>query len=198
MLQLSIAGMSAAACLIAGAIVRHQMVIDQGFWLVEPVFYVRLVEHGVTATERWLFIGAYIAVASITLWLYIRDPKYSLAGPVAELSIGFLIGGVLANGVELASLGAVTDFVGIRTAGIYSAGDLTMTAGIGLLPFLVYQGMPRAAGNRRVGLTAIACVLLVFFGLVIPDRRVIAYVVVIDAVVVGVWWSLRRWQRNSL
>ena len=195
MSQLSIAVMSAATSLIVSAIVRRELVLNQGFWVVEPVLYVRLVEHGGPDSFRWFAVVAFLAAALVITWLWSTSFK---PDGVTDVAIGLLAGGALANVVEIATLGAVTDFVGIRTAGIFSPGDLAMTVGFGLMPFAVYHGASHLNRSRRIGWTAAVCGLLIFLGLVVPDRRAIGYVVVIDGVVVGALWCLRRFRAAQL
>ena len=107
-----------------------------------------------------------------------------------EVLTGLLLGGGAANAVEALTLGGVTDFIGVRTAGIYSAGDVALDLGVALIPLTVWQAIGAHRLRIVVGTAAVAPVIL----LAVSGSRtgiLVAYLTVLVAAAVGVT-SLRK------
>lgn len=56
-----------------------------------------------------------------------------------EVMGGLVLGGVLTNVLEVLRMGSVTDFLGIRWLGVFSAGDIAIDAGAALAPIAAAQ-----------------------------------------------------------
>lgn len=117
------------ASLIVGFLVRRT--VTDAFWVVRPVLYFTRVEHMVGQEHQALFWVAAVVAIGVLVVLYRIHPSAA-----ATLSVvgGLMVGGTAANHVEAAVLGGVTDFIGIRTVGIYSAGDMAIDVGMALIP----------------------------------------------------------------
>jgi len=64
---------------------------------------------------------------------------------LVRIALGVAIGGALVNSIEDTLTGSVTDFLGMSTIGIWSAGDIS------LWPAILVIGMAWAANPRAVG-----------------------------------------------
>ena len=120
----------------------RSVALNHGFWVVEPFLYLHPTEN-----LRWRGTGPLILVwvatlaGAAALVLFIRGLRKAYLQVPATLEIlgGLLIGGFVANDLEIVIKGSVTDFIWVRAAGVYSAGDIAMALGIALLPLAAVQ-----------------------------------------------------------
>jgi lipoprotein signal peptidase len=143
--------------------VRHQLTLGQVIWLVRPVLYVRHVQNGdvlpALVSIAFLALGALMFVVRGFL-----RPSGSGSSRLLDSVLGLVLGGALANQLEVLIIGSVTDFIGIRTIGVGSAGDLLMDVGLSLGPVAVArfeEGISRRAFNCALVYAVVVAIALV-------------------------------------
>lgn len=99
----------------------------QTTWLVFPILYVDHEQHArlLVGTPSRLLLFALIAITGVITVRYVI--RLSLW---ARLAFGIAFGGAFANAGEYSIAGSVTDFVGIASLGIWSAGDICTLLGL--------------------------------------------------------------------
>lgn len=123
-----------AATLGIDALVREWIPEGRSFWIVQPVLYVAHRQSLDSPAALALPVGGAALAFAAVLVLMIRQRSPG-ASPILEITAALVLGGVLANLVEVGAFGSVTDFLGIRgSGGIYSAGDLAFDLGVALFP----------------------------------------------------------------
>jgi lipoprotein signal peptidase len=145
-------------------IVFHALPVDGGRWLLQPVLYVTHDEHSAGAPG----IGTELSTLATVLGVIVVGSVFALflaahCSLIVRIASGVAIGGALMNATEDVATGSVTDFVGIHTMGIWSAGDLS------LWPALLVISVAWAASPRAVGGLPSWMVLTVWGGLVVID-----------------------------
>ena len=109
-------------CLVAGALVRQAIGLGNGFWLTDPWLYVRHGQHMQPASGL-LGMGIIAAGAGLVLVTHMVASENLESSGLLRAAVGIGVGGMLANAVELLLSGSVTDFIGVHTSGVWSAGD---------------------------------------------------------------------------
>ena len=116
--------------------------MNHGFWVVESFLYLQPTEH-----LRWRGTGPLILIwvatfaGAAALVLFIRGlRKADVKVPFTlEILGGLVLGGAVSNDLEIVIKGSVTDFIWVRAAGVYSAGDIAIALGIAMLPLAAVQ-----------------------------------------------------------
>jgi len=121
------------ASLTAGAIVRHELAIGQGFWVVAPELFVRH-DQNLNLPLGLVGLGT-VALAILLGGAVVAIARAAPERPGLLLAVtGIGVGALLADAAEAVTRGSVTDFLGIRASGVFSAGDIAYLAGGALLP----------------------------------------------------------------
>ncbi len=160
-----IASIATAALLFDSLItyvVFHGLPVDRARWLLQPVLYVTHDEHSAGApgigTELSTLATLLGVIVMGFVYLFLMAAHCSL---IVRIASGVAIGGALMNAIEDVATGSVTDFVGIHTMGIWSAGDLT------IWPAIFVVSVAWAANPRAVGGLPRWMILAVWGGLVV-------------------------------
>lgn len=138
-------------CLATGAIVRRSVPIRHGYWVVESFVYLRPNEHlRFRGTGALILIWIATLAGAAALVLFIRGLRKAEVQVPATIEVlgGLVLGGFVANDLEILIKGSVTDFIWVRAAGVYSAGDIAIALGIALLPLAAVQFF---SGHSPVG-----------------------------------------------
>ena len=143
--------------------------LNHGVWVVESFLYLHPTEH-----LRWRGSGPLILVwiatlaGAAALVLFIRGLRKANVQVPATLEIlgGLLLGGFVANDLEILIKGAVTDFIWVRAAGVYSAGDIAIALGIALMPLAAVQFFSDHSPLVRILIGFGVAATTVVFGLV--------------------------------
>ena len=131
------ASVACVASLAAGAYAREHVAMNHWFWLISPVLYIKHVQNLNTAVP--LVPIMILAAGSLPLLLWALRSSHPEAPSLLDGCAGLIVGGGLANYAEIVTLGSVTDFLGVRTAGIYSMGDVAQLVGYSLFPIAIVQ-----------------------------------------------------------
>src|SRR2546430_1738970 len=121
--------------LTMGSLIRQYVGTGRSFWIVDSLLYIAHTEHG-TAVPAWGIAALVVSLtAGALLLVTIHRTGRSYAG-VPEILLAMVLGGSLANILELVMRGSVTDFFGIhfRGGGVYSSGDIAIGIGGAFLP----------------------------------------------------------------
>jgi hypothetical protein len=135
----------AAASLAVDALVRAWFPVGRSFWIFQPVLYIAHWQNLDSPPAVALPVGGALIAIALVLVRGIRRglPRSS---PILELTAALVLGGALANAVEVLTVGSVTDFLGIRgSGGIYSASDIAFDVGVALLPLTAFKVAARSA-----------------------------------------------------
>lgn len=158
----------AAATLLLDSLITYIAVsalpLDRARWLLQPVLYVTHDEHSAGAPGIGTELSTLTTLAGVIviggLLAFFSAGHCSL---IVRVASGVAIGGALMNAIEDVATGTVTDFVGVHTMGIWSAGDLSLW-----LAFIV-ASVAWAANPRAVGGFPRWMVLFVWSGQVVID-----------------------------
>jgi lipoprotein signal peptidase len=152
------------------ALVREWIPEGQSFWIIRPILYMAHRQNLDSPAALALPVaGAALAFAAV-LVLMVRQRSPS-ASPILELTAALVLGGVLANLVEVGAFGSVTDFLGIRgSGGIYSAGDLAFDFGVALFPLTAYK-VAVPISHHRTALLVGAIGFLVVIAIALMNPR---------------------------
>jgi hypothetical protein len=173
-----------AATLGIDALVREWIPEGRSFWIVQPVLYVAHRQSLDSPAALALPVGGAALAFAAVLVLMIRQRSPG-ASPILEITAALVLGGVLANLVEVGAFGSVTDFLGIRgSGGIYSAGDLAFDLGVALFPITAYK-VAASISLHRTALVAGAIAFLVVVAIAVANPRSFG-VAVLAAVMVAV------------
>jgi len=171
-------------CLVLDAFVRELIPESRSFWIVQPVLYVAHWQNLDSPASVEVSVGTIallMAVVAVRI-IRTRSPRASL---VLELTAALMLGGALANLVEVATIGSVTDFVGIRgSGGIYSSGDLAFDVGAALLPLTAFK-VAATMSRRRTALIAGAAAYLTVIVVGLTDPRSFGVVILATIIVVA-------------
>ena len=181
----AISSVTCLASLLLGFLVRRGL--TEAFWVVRPVLYVTWVEH-VVEPKYQAFAWAQTAVFTIVLSILIYAVRNSEPRLRITLSVigGLMVGGSFANHIEAAAVGGVTDFIGIRTVGIYSAGDIGIDVGVALLPIAAVNLAAEYRVSFRLPLGVVVAVFVMLIALVTAHPApVVGYLVVPVSGLVG-------------
>ena len=127
---------------VVGLNLRERFVIEVfPPWVHFTMAWNRGVNFGLFASDsdvaRWFLVALALAI-SLAVWIWVRREG---AGPMLQVSTGFLVGGALGNALDRVVWGAVADFLNITCCGIrnpyaFNIADVAIFAGaIGLLLF---------------------------------------------------------------
>ena len=171
-----------------GALVRQQLSLEQGVWLVPPYLYIRHVEH-VLGEVPILNVLMFIFAAGILTVLIARlQTRVSM---LVIAAAALILGGDGGNLAELVARVAVTDYVGINPIGTFSAGDLAMDIGLSLMPVAVAAREQDLRARVAVGGGAYLVIALV--GLLTEHIFEPALLTVVTGFGVAYWvWRSRR------
>ena len=190
-----------------GIYVRHWMPIHTGWWLIRPVLYLDHVENsvgplGLEGRAGRLATGILTAAGTALLvWVYTTARQSQLF----KTSIGLLLGGGIANTYEVVALGSATDYLGVRTLGIFNVADIAINAGLLLMisswrPRV--ETYPRWVTARRLVLFAVGmCSVEAIFALIdlshgrTSRTKTTVLLIVVSATVV--WLQSRRDQQRA-
>ena len=171
------------ASLAVDALVRELIPEGRSFWIVQPVLYVAH-RQNLDSPAVVQVSGGSVALLIAVIAVSIIRNSIPRASPILELTGALILGGALANLVEVATRGSVTDFLGIRgSGGIYSAGDLAFYVGVALFPLTVFKLVARMSRRRTAVIAGAAAYLIVVvvgltdsrsFGVVILTTIVLA------------------------
>ena len=143
-------------------IVYRGLPADRARWLLKPVLYLTHDEHSAGAPGFGTELSTLATLVGVLViggvLAYFAAAHCSL---LVRIALGVAIGGALLNAIEDIAVGSVTDFVGIHTMGIWSAGDLTMW------PAIVVIGMAWAADPHAVGGFPSWMILVVWAGQIV-------------------------------
>ena len=184
---------SCLGSLIAGLVVRAQF-RGRSHWLVQDLVYVTRDQHlsnsfpfvsnlPLWTLASWPFVG--IAVVFLVRWVRASSPGLSA---LPEIVGGLILGGGLANAMEAQAAGSVTDFLGIRLSGTYSAGDIVMDVGSALVPAVVIQ-IAKAQGRSLLGVLtsgAVFYVAVVLVGVAKQDYALAVLVTLVTGAFVSI------------
>ena len=131
-------------------------------------------------------------VATVTLFALLGSWIQQTAGTMSIVGIllGLIIGGELANRVEIVIRNAVTDYVGIQPLGIVlSAGDLFLSVGFALVPITFARFADGPVARVLVG--GAVYLALVSLGLIRSDSVVPALATALTGLGLAVWIAKR-------
>jgi hypothetical protein len=160
----------AAASLAVDALVREWIPVGRSFWIIRPVLYVAHGQNLDSPPAVALPVGGAAIAIALVLVRGIRrgSPHASL---ILELTAALMLGGALANAVEVLAVGSVTDFLGIRgSGGIYSASDIAFEVGVALFPLTAFK-VAEPVSRRRTALLAGAFAYLVVIVIAVTNPR---------------------------
>jgi len=180
LLQLSLVSV---ATLAIDALVREWIPGGRTFWIIQPVLYIAHGQNLDSPPALALPVGgAALAFAIVFVRIIrIRSPQ---ASPILELTAALVLGGVLANFVEIVTVGSVTDFLGIRgSGGIYSAGDVAFDVGIALVPITAFK-VATPLSRRRTALLAGAFAYLFAILIAVSNPRSFGVAILVTIIVV--------------
>ena len=171
------------ASLAVDALVRELIPEGRSFWIVQPVLYVAH-RQNLDSPAVVQVSGGSVALLIAVIAVSIIRNSIPRASPILELTGALILGGALANLVEVATTGSVTDFFGIRgSGGIYSAGDLALDIGVALFPLTVFKLLARIS-RRRTAVTAGAAAYLIVVVVGLTDSRSFGVVILTTIVLV--------------
>ena len=171
------------ASLAVDALVRELIPEGRSFWIVQPVLYVAH-RQNLDSPAVVQVSGGSVALLIAVIAISIIRNSIPRASPILELTGALILGGALANLVEVATTGSVTDFFGIRgSGGIYSAGDLALDIGVALFPLTVFKLLARIS-RRRTAVTAGAAAYLIVVVVGLTDSRSFGVVILTTIVLV--------------
>jgi lipoprotein signal peptidase len=126
-----------------GELVREHLRTGQSFWLISRTIYLIRDQY---LRSAFSFLSPTLTLAlwpifAIVVVALIRKVRLGAHGfsALPEIVAGLFMGGSLANVLEAQVIGSVTDFLGIRGFGIYSAGDIAIDVASSMLPMAVIQ-----------------------------------------------------------
>jgi lipoprotein signal peptidase len=177
----SLSGVCAVA-LAVDAGVRQWAPDHESFWIVQPVVYIARGQNLDSPVALSLLGGGAALAFGVVLVRLLRrlSPR---ASHILELTAGLVLGGALANDIEIVVVGSVTDFLGIRgSGGIYSAGDLAIDFGLAISPLAAFVIAAPVASGRSAVLAGGGAYLTVI-GIAIMNPRSFGVFILATAVV---------------
>lgn len=181
-------GLVASIALGLGALIRAWSPVGKSVWLLDPLLYLRHGQNLDKPEAIVLPLGAAAIVLGALILLRVRD-RLPKASRILEVTGALLLGGALANLVEVAALGSVTDFFGIRGSGIYSSGDIAFDLGLAVVPVATFK-ITSPMHGKRLALIASAITYVAITGVQLTDPRgfpvaILATIVTLLGLLVG-------------
>lgn len=87
-----------------------------------------------------------ISVLFVIFIFYLRRSE-AWRGPLIDISLGFLVGGAVGNGMDRLFRGQVTDFI-VRSGGVLNIADHALE--IGIVLFIIHEFLQWLKRRRRV------------------------------------------------